>query len=89
MNATEEMVRAPAVCEHIEFSAINEAGAYVQHNTGNLLRLPEAALSTDHTPLMELVSKTPCLLTKISDDPWVAIGRARLLAADADLQVNF
>ena len=89
MNVTEEMVRPQAVCEHIEFSALNEPGAYVQHNSGNLLRLPDSALSMDHTPLMELVSKTPCLLTKISDDPWVAIGRARLLAADADLQVNF
>lgn len=89
MNATEEMVRPPAVCEHIEFSAISEAGAYVENHTGSLLRLPDEALSTDRTPLLEFVSKTPCMLTKISDDPWVAIGRARLLAADADLQVNF
>ncbi len=89
MNMTGEMVHTAAVCEHVEFSAINSPGAYIEDCNGSLLRVPDEALASDHTPLMEIVSKTPCMVTKISDDPWLVISKARQLAADADLQVNF
>ncbi|MHC4697170.1 MAG: hypothetical protein ACYTFA_10540 [Planctomycetota bacterium] len=89
MKTTAEIAHTAAVCEHVEFSGISSPGAYIEDCNGNLLRVPEEALAQDHTPLMEIVSKTPCMVTRISDDPWLVISKARQLAADADLQVNF
>jgi hypothetical protein len=73
----------------LPFSEINSPGCYVANGIGDLFRIPEDGVVTGRSPLIEIVSKTPRMVTKVSDDPWAPISRARQLAADADLYVNF
>ena len=71
------------------FGNIEDPGSYVVHQTGSLMRIPEDALSAGRSPKMEIVGNDPLTVTKISDNPYLPLGKARLVAADLDLQVNF
>lgn len=73
----------------IPFAEIHEPGAYVSNSTGNLFRVPEDSLVHGRSPLIEIVSNTGSMMTKVCDDPWVPISKARQLAADADMFINF
>ena len=73
----------------VSFGEIHEQGAYVNINTGSLFRVPEDALAKGHSPVIDIVSLTGPMVSKICDDPWVPINRPRQLAADADIQINF
>ncbi len=73
----------------LPFSEVNSAGCYVENGVGDLFRIPENGVVTGRSPLIEIVSRTPRIMTKVSDDPWLQISKARQLAADADLYVNF
>lgn len=71
------------------FGSINEPGAYVCNWNGHLIRMPEEALKPGHSPLLNILSKESLYVTKISDDPFIPVLKARLIAADTDLEVNF
>ena len=73
----------------VSFDAINEVGTYVCNWSGHLLRAPADAICPGRSPLMTLSGKEPLYVTKINDDPYVPVSKARLLAAEADLIVNF
>ena len=74
---------------NLPFGDVQTPGCYVAKNTGNLYRIPAEALALGRSPLIEIVSKTGTLMTKISEDPWVPINKARQLCADADVFPNF
>ncbi len=71
------------------FDAISEPGAYLCNWSGHLLRIPEDALKPGRSPSLDLVGSEPLVVTKISDNPFITTTKARLMAADADLEVNF
>ena len=71
------------------FDQISEPGAYVFHNTGHLVRIPEDALQLGRSPVIDLVANEPMVLTKISDNPYIPLTKERILACDSDLPVNF
>ena len=71
------------------FQRISEPGCFVLNATGDLMRVPEEALEAGRSPTIDIVSKTPWLVTKISNDPYLPLGGARARAADLDLTVNF
>ena len=75
----------------VPFADLKDPGAYVNNQTGCLYRVPEDALVNGRSPLVEIVTRDPNLtmMTKISDDAWIQISKARQLAADADLYVCF
>ncbi len=73
----------------VPFANLTEPGAYVNEVTGHLYRVPEEALVHGRSPVIEIVATEPPMLTKISDDCWIQISRARQLAADSDLYVAF
>lgn len=73
----------------IPFSEIHEPGAYVSNLTGHLVRIPEDAVKPDRTPLIDLVATEPLLFSRISVNPFISLTKARMLAADLDLPVNF
>jgi hypothetical protein len=75
--------------QRIAFGDVNTPGSYVCNESGCLFRVPEDGLVSGRSPLIEIVSRTPTMMTKISDDPWLPISKARQLAADADLYINF
>jgi hypothetical protein len=73
----------------IPFSELHEPGAYVSNTTGNLFRIPEEALVAGRSPLIEIISISGTMVTKIDENPWIPISKARQLAANADLAINF
>ncbi|MFQ5590464.1 MAG: hypothetical protein ACE5HE_04795 [Phycisphaerae bacterium] len=75
--------------ESLAFSDVHAPGCYVGRETGYLFRIPQEAVVEGRGPQIEIISRPPKTVTKIADDPWVPIGRARFLAADADLYVGF
>lgn len=71
------------------FNEINEPGAYYNHETGWLYRIPEDMLSLGHSPVMNVVGNDEVLMTKIADDPWIPLNKARQICANLDFAVNF
>jgi hypothetical protein len=71
------------------FNDISEPGTYYNHDTGWLVRIPEEALSPGHSPFLNVVSRDLNFVTKISDDPWIPVNKARQLCSNLDFMVNF
>ena len=68
---------------------INSPGSYVVNHTGALVRLPSDGLIPGRSPAITIVANDNFLVTKICDDPFVPLTKARMIAADLDLCVNF
>ena len=73
----------------VPFDSINEPGCYVSNWTGHLVRVPEDAIKPGRSPLMSITGTETLFVTKISCDPYLTISKARMLAADFDVAVNF
>jgi len=73
----------------IPFDRINEPGAYVCNWSGHLLRVPEDGYTAGRSPVVNIVGSEPLYVTKISDNPYVTLTKAKLLAANFDLHVNW
>lgn len=73
----------------VAFEKINEPGAYICNWSGHLLRIPEDGITPGRSPLLNVVGTDPLWVTKICDNPYVTITKARLLASNFDLAVNF
>lgn len=73
----------------MSFDGINEPGAYICRWSGHLLRVPEDSISTERTPRMSVIGADALLVTKIDNNPFVTVAKARLLAANQDVSVNF
>ena len=73
----------------IPFESINEPGAFVCNWSGHLLRVPEDGVKTGRSPLLNIVGNEPLFVTKISSDPYISITKAKLVAANMDVCVNF
>ena len=71
------------------FQSICEPGAYVCNWSGHLLRVPEDATTAGRSPLISIVGPDHLFVTKISENPYVAVTKARLLASNYDMAVNF
>lgn len=73
----------------IPFDQINEPGCYVCNWSGHLLRVPPDGIAPGRSPLMNFVGRKALFVTKIGNDPYMTVTKARLLAANADLDVRF
>jgi len=73
----------------IPFEKITEPGTYFCNWSGHLVRIPEEAVRQGRSPIVEFLGKETIYATKLSDDPYVPITKARMLAADLDHSVNF
>lgn len=71
------------------FNELTEPGAYYFHSTGWLVRIPDAALANGHSPVLSIDGDDECPVTKISDNPWIPINKARQICSDYDYMVNF
>ncbi len=72
-----------------DFRQIEEPGAYVDHETGRLFRIPADALRPGQSPIIDAVGNSPWIVTKVTDDPYAPLSKVRMAAADLDLKVNF
>ena len=75
--------------DQLIFGNLNEPGTYLGNSTGHLFRVPEDAVKVGRSPVIEILSREPLVVTKLSDDPFLTINKARMIAADLDLAVNF
>ena len=57
--------------------------------SGHLIRLPEDAVMPGRSPVLEIRAREPLYVTKISDDPFVPLTKARMVASDLDRLVDF
>ncbi len=73
----------------IPFEQVNEPGAYICNWSGHLLRVPQDGIAPGRSPMLSITGTEPLFVTKISDDPFVVTTKARLLAANFDVHVNF
>ena len=73
----------------IVFDSIQEPGAYICNWSGHLLRIPDDGVNPGRSPMVNIIGSEPLFVTKICDNPWVSVSKARLLAANFDLFVNF
>ncbi len=73
----------------VPFDQINEPGAYVCNWSGHLIRLPEDAVMPGRSPVLEIKAREQLYVTKISDDPFVPLTKARMVAGDLDRFVDF
>ena len=73
----------------IPFESINVPGAYVCNWSGHLLRVPEDGVKPGRSPLLNIVGQEPLFVTAISSDAYISITKAKIVAANLDLSVNF
>ncbi len=73
----------------VAFDSIQEPGAYICNWSGHLLRVPEDGITPGRSPLINMVGCDPLFVTKIADNPFVTVTKARLLASNFDLPVCF
>lgn len=65
-------------------------GTYVCNWSGHLLRIPNEAYNNLNTgTTINLIGTEPLYVTKLSDDPFLTINKARLTASNLDIPVNF
>ncbi len=73
----------------IPFGAINEPGCYICNWSGHLLRVPWDGVKPGRSPLINMVGTETLFVTRICNDPYVPVTKARMLAAECDCAVNF
>lgn len=73
----------------VPFDQIDESGTYICNWNGFLLRVPEDGVAPGRSPLVNLIGPEPLFVTKIADNPWIPVTKARMLAANLDLSVSF
>ena len=84
-----EGTSSASAADQLIFSNLSEAGTYLWNETGHLFRVPEDAVKVGRSPVIEILGKEPIVVTKLSDDPFLTINKARMIAADLDLGINF
>lgn len=73
----------------LPFDQINDCGCYICNWSGHLLRVPEDGIAPGRSPLINMFGCDPLFVTKISNNPYITVTKARLLAANCDVNVNF
>ncbi len=73
----------------IPWDNINEPGTYVCNWSGHLLRVPEDGVTPGRSPMVNIIGHEPLYVTKISNDPYMPLTKARLVASNFDICVNF
>ena len=86
---TDECTTMSAPGTTLPFANTNEPGAYICNWSGHLLRIPQDGVARGRFPLLDIVGHEPLSVTKIANDPFIAVTKARMLAADMDVSVNF
>ena len=74
--------------QRVLFQEINCPGVY-STQTSEMFRIPPDGLVEGRSPLITWEAAEEKFVTRISDDPWTPISKARQLAASTNLPVNF
>ncbi len=68
---------------------IAEPGAYVCPATGDLIRVVRTGACSDEEGLVKQHGTQAIFVTQVSNDPFIPISRARIAAANLDIEVSF
>ena len=79
----------PTAAMTVPFEEIQEPGCYICNWSGHLLRVPEDGVAPGRSPLISMVSWEPLYVTKISDNPFITVTKAKMIASNLDCNVNF
>jgi hypothetical protein len=75
--------------ECLPFEAIQCPGCYICNWSGHLLRVPEEAVSRFRRPHFSLNARGRLFVTRISNNPYETVTKARELAEACNVQANF
>jgi hypothetical protein len=73
----------------VNWSDLNEPGAYVERGSGDLYRVPKEALIPGGSPIIHKESSGASRLVQISKNPFVTTLEARLVCAQHNIEPNF
>jgi hypothetical protein len=93
MTATAQCNTAYQTCASvgttIPFESIQEPGCYICNWSGHLLRVPEDGVAAGRSPLISIVGGEPLFVTKLSENPFITLTKAKMIASNLDCSVNF
>ncbi len=73
----------------VSWEDINVPGAYVEVQTGSLVRIPQEALLAGASPVIRQLCNQPRTYIQLSKNPYVPELQARMLAAKHNVVPNF
>jgi hypothetical protein len=73
----------------VPFDSIQDPGCYVCNWSGHLLRVPEDGVAPGRSPLINIIGHEPLYVTRISDNPFITLTKAKMVASNLDVNVNF
>jgi len=73
----------------IPFESIQEPGCYICNWSGHLLRVPEDGIAPGRSPLVNIIGSEQLFVTKLSENPFITITKAKMIASNLDCDVNF
>lgn len=73
----------------IPFESIQEPGCYVCNWSGHLLRVPQDGVAPGRSPLISISGTEQLFVTKISENPFIPVTKAKMVASNLDCNVNF
>ncbi len=88
-QTTQSHANETAFGTQVLFENISEPGCYICNWSGHLLRVPEDGVAPGRSPLVNIIGNEPLFVTKISDNPWIPVTKAKMLACNFDLNVKF
>ncbi len=75
--------------DEMAWNTMSRPGCYIIMGSGDLVRIPQEALATGHSPLITVTSTGETRVAKLSDNVAEPISTLRTIAADNDFFVNF
>ena len=73
----------------VPFESIQNCGCYICNWSGHLLRVPEDGVARGRSPLINIIGAEQLFVTKLSDNPFIPVTKARMIASNLDCSVNF
>ena len=73
----------------VPFESIQEPGCYICNWSGHLLRVPEDGVAPGRSPLVNIIGTEPLFVTKLSENPFITITKAKMITSNLDCSVNF
>ncbi len=73
----------------IPFESIQQPGCYICNWSGHLMRVPDDGVAQGRSPLINIVGCEQLFVTKISDNPFITLTKAKMVASNLDCNVNF
>ena len=93
MNPTTQCIPTNDQCQAtgttVPFDGIQEPGCYVCNWNGHLLRVPEDGVAAGRSPVLTFCGPEPLFVTKIADNPFIPLTKARMVGSNLDIAVNF